>query len=166
MIVATKLDGVFIHHPDKHQDARGFFAELICDKSITQHCVSFNYLRGTLRGLHYQKSPYEQTKIVRCTAGSIYDVVVDLRVSSPTYLQYVQIELSAENRYSIHVPKGFAHGFQTIVDSSEVFYQFDAPYNAEASSGVRWDDTIFSISWPLPVSIICDRDRTYSDYKS
>ena len=166
----TKLNGVFVIEPERLKDERGFFARTWCQKDFTdkglnptvvQCSLSFNTKRGTLRGMHYQVAPHEEAKLVRCTMGTIYDVVLDLRPASPTYRQWAAEELSAENRRMMYVPPGFAHGFQTLVDSTEVFYQISEFYHPELSRGVRWDDPAFGVDWPLPPSAISDKDLSY-----
>ena len=160
--------------PERAEDHRGFFARTWCAEEFAAHglvdhwaqcSVSFNIRRGTLRGLHYQRAPQAEVKLVRCTAGALYDVVVDLRPSSSTYLKHVAVELSASNRLMVYVPEGCAHGFQTLQDGSEVFYQISVPYSKEHAAGVRWDDPAFGISWPYPDPIMSDRDRDYPDFQ-
>jgi dTDP-4-dehydrorhamnose 3,5-epimerase len=168
-----KLAGAFVIELEKHSDGRGFFARAFCQQEFEDHrlnshvdqCnVSFNKCKGTLRGMHYQAAPFAEVKLVRCTSGSIYDVIIDLRPSSPTFKQYFAIELSAENRKILYVPEEFAHGFQTLEDDTEVFYQMSRPYSAEHGRGVRWNDPAFGISWPPGERIIIERDRTYPDF--
>ena len=170
----TKLSGVFLIEPERLEDARGFFAlswsaeEFARRNLVSQiaECnISQNNKKGTLRGMHYQAHPHSQTKLVRCTMGAIYDVVIDLRASSPTFKQWIGVELSANNRLMIYIPGGFAHGFQTLEDNSEVFYQMSHPYVAQSSGGVRWDDSTFDISWPPGERIIIERDRSWPDFK-
>jgi dTDP-4-dehydrorhamnose 3,5-epimerase len=126
-----------------------------------QCSISFNARKGTLRGLHYQAVPHAETKLVRCTKGAIYDVVVDLRPRSPTFREWTAVELTAEKRNMVYVPEGCAHGFLTLEDESEVFYQMSEFYDAESARGVRWDDPAFQIAWPGKVEVISERDRTY-----
>ena len=153
----TKLKGAFVIELDRQEDERGFFARAWCRKEFEAHDlnrnlvqanVSYNHKRGTLRGMHYQVAPYEETKLVRCFRGAIYDVIVDLRPDSPTYLQWFGVELTAENRRMLYVPEGFAHGFQTLEDDTEVFYQVSQFYTPAAERGARWDDPTFAIEWP------------------
>lgn len=169
----TPLPGALIIDIDSHVDARGFFARTWCEREFAAHgleprlvqcSISFNARMGTLRGLHYQVAPHAEVKVVRCTAGSIFDVVVDLRPGSPTFARYYAVVLSAENRRMLYVPRGFAHGFQTLADATEVSYQMSEFYEPAYSRGVRWDDPAFGIEWP-PVGerIINERDRTYPD---
>ena len=131
---------------------------------IAQCNVAFNRRSGTLRGMHYSAAPFEEAKLVRCTAGAMYDVIIDLRPASPTYKHYVGELLTAENRRSVYVPEGFAHGFQTLEDNTEVFYQMSRAYSAEHARGVRYDDPAFGIEWMTSVKVILDRDRNYPDF--
>ena len=169
----TKLQGAFIIEPDRKEDERGFFARVFCvdefaaqglETNLVQCSVSFNKQRGTLRGMHFQGAPFEETRLVRCTMGAIYDVIVDLRPDSATFKQWLAAELSAENRHMVYIPAGFAHGFLTLVDNTELFYQMSEFYYPEAAQGVRWDDPAFGIQWPLPVSVISDKDRSYPEF--
>jgi dTDP-4-dehydrorhamnose 3,5-epimerase len=169
----AKISGVFEIHLEPQLDERGFFARCWCQKEFASHglnpklvqCnISFNTRKGTLRGMHYQVAPYSETKLVRCTRGSIYDVVVDLRPQSRTFKNWISVILSAENRSALYIPKGCAHGFLTLEDQSEVFYQMSEIYNAEAARGVRWNDPVFQIAWPAKVDVISERDRTYPNF--
>ena len=153
-----------------HTDERGFFARTVCEDTLAerglvgrfrQSSVSFNRLRGTVRGMHYALAPHAETKLVRCTMGAIHDVIVDLRRHSPTYLQAAGIELSAENRAALYIPAGFAHGFQTLRDDTEVLYMIDRAYVAEAARGLRWDDPALAVDWPEPVAVIAERDLAF-----
>jgi dTDP-4-dehydrorhamnose 3,5-epimerase len=171
----TKLPGAFVIEPDQLADQRGFFARTFCRKEFEAHginalveqCnISFNKRKGTLRGMHFQVAPFAEAKLVRCTSGSIYDVIIDLRPSSPTFKQYFAAELSAENRAMLFIPEGFAHGFQTLQDDSEVFYQMGQSFSAEHARGVRWNDPAFGIEWPKDERIIIERDRNYPDFRS
>lgn len=170
----TKLAGAYIIEPERFTDERGFFARAFdqeafaargLNTAIVQCNISYNRLRGTLRGMHFQAAPHAETKLIRCTAGAIYDVIVDLRPNSTTFCQWISVELSADNRRLLYVPEGFAHGLQTLADDTEVFYQMGAPYVAEAARGVRYNDPAFGIEWPLPVTAIADRDRDYEDFR-
>ena len=172
-LVETPLAGVWLIAIDKREDTRGFFARTWCrqefaefglETGLAQCSISFNDKCGTLRGLHYQTSPQEETKLIRCTAGSIFDVAVDLRPASATYLQHFGAVISAANHQMMYIPAGFAHGFLTLTDNTEVFYQISAPYSPVHSHGVRWNDPAFGIGWPGEVRVICDRDRMYPDY--
>ena len=170
----TRLPGVFEIHLEQKRDERGFFARSWCQQEFEAHglnpnvvqCnVSFNRDKGTLRGMHYQAPPYAETKVVRCTRGSIYDVVIDIRPESSTYTQWVAVLLTADKRNMVYVPEGCAHGFLTLADESEVFYQMSEFYNAGSARGVRWNDPAFQIIWPDAVEGISDRDRTYPDFE-
>lgn len=161
------LKGAYIIEPEKLEDERGFFARSWCadefaahglNPKIVQCSISFNHKKGTLRGMHYQAAPHQEDKVVRCTAGAIYDVIVDLRPDSSTFKQWSAVELSAKNRKIIYIPRGFAHGFQTLEDNTEVYYQMSEYYHSECACGVRWDDTEINIIWPLSVSDISEKD--------
>jgi dTDP-4-dehydrorhamnose 3,5-epimerase len=169
----THLSGAFIIEPEKFEDDRGFFARTFCQKEFAAHnligevaqcSVSFNRKKGTLRGMHYQVAPFEESKLIRCIRGSLYDVIIDLRPESPTFKQYVAAVLSAENGKMLYVPEGFAHGFETLEDGSEVFYQISKSYSPEHARGVRWNDPAFGIQWPEAPTIILERDRNYPDF--
>jgi dTDP-4-dehydrorhamnose 3,5-epimerase len=169
----TKLPGAYLISPEPITDDRGFFARTWCQQEFQTHglvsdlvqCnVSFNHRQGTLRGMHHQANPHGEAKLVRCTIGAIYDVLVDLRPTSPTFCQWTAVELTAQNRQMLYVPDGIAHGLQTLVDDTEVFYQMSAFYVAEAARGVRWNDPTFGIEWPLAVTVIADRDQQYPDF--
>jgi dTDP-4-dehydrorhamnose 3,5-epimerase len=168
----TKLEGVYVIETERLEDDRGFFGRTWCrqefavrglNSDLNQVSVSFNRRQGTLRGLHYQEAPHGETKLVRVTRGTIFDVVVDLRPKSPTYKQWIAVELDQENRLSLYIPDGFAHGFETLSDNAEVLYQISTPYVASAARGVRWDDPAFGIPWPIEISVISPRDREYAD---
>ena len=171
----TKLSGAFVVEPERLGDERGFFARSWSrrefegrglDARLVECDVSFNRRRGTLRGMHYQAAPHGQAKLVRCTRGAIYDVIVDLRPGSETFRHWVGFELSADNGRMLYVPEEFAHGFQTLTDDSEVFYQMSTPYAPESARGVRFDDPAFNIEWPHADEriIIIARDREYPDF--
>lgn len=170
------LKGAYIIEPEKLEDERGFFARSWCadefaayglNPKIVQCSISFNHKKGTLRGMHYQVAPYEEEKLVRCTAGAVFDVIIDLRPESPTFKAWLAVELSASNRKMIYIPGGFAHGFQTLEDNSEIFYQISEFFHPESARGVRWDDPTFGIEWPVLQEItISDKDRKYLDFKS
>ncbi len=164
----TPLAGAFVLEAERIEDDRGFFARSYSrdewtahglDPEIAQCSISFNHRRGTLRGMHFQTAPFEEVKLVRCTRGSIWDVIVDIRPGSPTRGKHFAVVLSAEARNSLYIPKGFAHGFITLEDETEVFYQISAPYSAENARGYRWDDPTFAIPWPEPATVISERDR-------
>ena len=170
----TKLKGAYIIDIEKISDERGFFARSFCFKDFETHglcskfvqCnISFNVQKGTVRGMHYQVAPHEEPKLVRCTMGAIYDVIIDLRPNSPTFKQWTAVKLNAENRRMFYIPGGIAHGFQTLDDNSEVFYQMGEFYYPEAARGVRWNDPAFDIEWQLEVSNISPRDRNYPQFK-
>lgn len=170
----TKLAGVFEVHPEPHGDERGLFARTWCQAEFEDHglsgrlvqcSTSFNARRGTLRGLHYQAAPFAEAKLVRCTAGAIYDVALDLRQGSPTFLEWHGAELNARNRHALYIPEGCAHGFLTLEDESEVFYQMSEFYRPESARGVRWNDPAFNIAWPGSVEVISERDRMLPDFE-
>jgi dTDP-4-dehydrorhamnose 3,5-epimerase len=170
----TPLPDAFVIEPERYEDERGFFARTWCQREFAEHglnprlvqcSVSFNAHNGTLRGLHYQAAPRAEAKLVRCTSGAIFDVIVDLRPSSRTYLGWTTAELTAENRTALYVPEGFAHGFLTLADGSEVFYQMSEFFSRDHARGVRYDDPAFGIDWPSKVLVIADRDRSYPDFE-
>lgn len=170
----TELGGVYIVELQKIADSRGSFARAWCrdeqkhyglEMEVAQCNISCNAKKGTLRGMHYQVDPYAEIKFVRCIRGAVYDVVIDLRKASPTYLKWIGVELSASNGNALHIPQGFAHGYQTLADDSEIFYQVSEPYNPASEGGVRWDDPAFGIQWPnATVPIISEKDRAWPDY--
>jgi dTDP-4-dehydrorhamnose 3,5-epimerase len=161
---------------EKREDERGFFARAWCrdefaqaglSTDIVQCNVSFNHHQGTIRGMHYQTAPHEEVKLVRCTRGAVYDVIIDLRPESKTYMSWIGVELTAENRRMIYVPEGFAHGYQTLCDDVETFYQVSAFYTPGAEQGIRWDDPAFAIEWPEPKEIvISEKDRSWPEFIS
>jgi dTDP-4-dehydrorhamnose 3,5-epimerase len=170
----TKLAGVFEIHIEPMRDERGFFARTWCRSEFEEHglestlvqCnISFNPRKGTLRGMHYQAAPFAETKLVRCTQGAICDVVLDLRPQSPTFKGWIAVTLTAKNRNMVYVPKGCAHGFLTMQDETEVFYEMSEVYHAESARGVRWNDPSFGIAWPEKMEVISDRDLNYPDFK-
>ncbi|MEM8997292.1 MAG: dTDP-4-dehydrorhamnose 3,5-epimerase [Acidobacteriota bacterium] len=169
-----EIAGAFLIEPERKEDRRGFFARTYCrleleerglDPTLVQCNVSVNKERGTVRGMHWQAEPYEEIKMVRCTAGAIHDVILDVRPDSPTFKLHVGVDLTRENRHALYIPAGCAHGFQSLEDDSEVFYQMSEFYYPEQARGVRWDDPAFDISWPLPISVISDKDRAYPDFE-
>jgi dTDP-4-dehydrorhamnose 3,5-epimerase len=171
--IPTILPGVHVVEVEARTDERGLFGRTWCADEARAHglcphfaqcSVSFNRIRGTLRGLHFQTAPHAETKLVRCTAGAIVDVVVDLRPGSPTFRRWVAEELTAENRRALYIPEGCAHGFQTLTDGAEVFYQITPAYQPGFSSGVRWDDPAFGIRWPDVPCALSERDRTWPDF--
>lgn len=169
----TKLIGAYLIELEKNEDERGFFARNWSEREFAEHglvCnflesnISFSRRKGTLRGMHYQAAPYGQVKLVRCTSGAIYDVIIDLRSDSPTFKRWTAVELTAQNHLTLYVPLGFAHGFQTLADESEVTYQVSSVYHPESSTGIRWNDPAFGISWPDGERVIIARDRDYPDF--
>jgi dTDP-4-dehydrorhamnose 3,5-epimerase len=170
--VETKLSGAYLIKPERHQDERGYFARTFCRKEfieqglnpeVVQCSVSFNHKRGTFRGMHFQAPPYEEEKLVTCVQGAILDYIVDLRPESPTFKEYVKVELSATNGFALYVPKSFAHGFLTLQDNSLVLYHMSEYHHSEAALGFRWDDPAFDISLPFQVTTQAERDRNYPD---
>jgi dTDP-4-dehydrorhamnose 3,5-epimerase len=168
---ATKLAGAYIIEPQLHQDNRGLFARTFCAgefrdqglvASFVQCNTSWNAKKGTVRGLHYQLAPSSEVKLVRCTAGSLWDVIVDLRPGSPTYLQHVAVELTAQNRLAFYIPELFAHGFQALEDATEVLYQMSEFYTPKLARGLRYDDPKVGIQWPLPITSISDQDLSWT----
>ncbi|HYC36863.1 MAG TPA: dTDP-4-dehydrorhamnose 3,5-epimerase [Usitatibacter sp.] len=174
-IEPTAIAGLMVVEMERREDARGFFARSYCaeefaragmDARVAQCNVSYNARRGTLRGMHYQAAPHGEAKLVRCTAGAIHDVALDLRPESPTYLKWLGFELSASNGRALFIPDGLAHGFQTLADGSEVFYQMSVPYVPGAARGVRFDDPAFGIRWPLPDPFVSEKDAAYPDFEA
>jgi dTDP-4-dehydrorhamnose 3,5-epimerase len=170
----TKILGMFEIHVEPKSDDRGFFARVWCQKEfenrglnpqLVQSSTSFNTQKGTLRGMHYQAAPFPETKVVRCTQGAIYDVVLDLRPQSATFKDWVAVVLTADMRNMVYVPAGCAHGFLTLNDATEVLYQMSEFFHPESSRGVRWDDPAFRIAWPEKVEVISERDRAYPNFK-
>lgn len=164
----TPIAGAYVIEIEPVLDARGFFARTWCadelrarglETDVAQCSISFNRKRGTLRGLHYQAAPHEEVKIVRCTAGAIFDVIADPRESSPSSGKWFGIELTAANRRMLYIPAGVAHGFQTLEDDTEVSYQMNVPYAPESARGIRWDDPRFAVAWPIPNPILSAADR-------
>jgi dTDP-4-dehydrorhamnose 3,5-epimerase len=169
----TAIGGAFVIEPERLEDQRGFFARTWCAREFEAHgletrlvqCnISFNKRKGTLRGMHYQIPPAAESKLVRCTAGAIFDAIIDLRPGSPSFARHIAVVLSAENRAMLYVPAGVAHGFQTLADDTEVFYQMSEFHAPGLARGVRWDDPAFGIRWPDDTRIIAERDRTYPDF--
>lgn len=170
----TPVEGAYVVGPERHEDERGWFARTWCAREFSEHglaatlsqcSLSFNLRSGTLRGLHYQAPPHEEAKLVRCPQGRIYDVVLDLRPHSSTFLTHFGVELDGADHRALYVPEGCAHGFQTLEDNSLVFYQMSAAYAPHAGRGVRWNDPAFGIDWPLPDPVIVDRDASYPDFR-
>src|SRR3712207_2144495 len=170
LFTETKLKGAFIIDLEHREDNRGFFARTFCAKEFEEHGLkptvaqcnsSFNHKKGTLRGMHYQVPPAAETKLIRCTQGAIYDVIVDMRPDSPTYLVHIGVELTAENRRALYVPEMFAHGYQALTDGAEVTYQVSEAYTPGTERGLRHDDPALGLSWPLPVSVISPKDAAW-----
>lgn len=173
ILTRTAVAGAYVIEPERIEDERGFFARTFCRRefeaaglnaSFVQCNISFNRHKGTLRGLHYQDPPHAEAKLIRCTMGAIFDVIVDLRRDSPTFKRWGSVELTASNRKMMFAPEGCAHGFQTLEDDSEVLYQMSGFYRPDAARGCRWDDPIFGIEWPPGPRIISDRDRAFPDF--
>jgi dTDP-4-dehydrorhamnose 3,5-epimerase len=171
----TALPGAWIVDVERLEDSRGFFARTWCEREfaerglnprLAQCNVSFNKRRGTLRGLHYQAAPHREAKLIRCTRGAIHDVILDLRPDSPTFKRHVAVVLDAESRRMLYVPEGLAHGFQTLEDDTEVFYQMSEFYSPESARGFRWNDPEFGIQLPVEVAVISDRDSSYPDFRA
>jgi dTDP-4-dehydrorhamnose 3,5-epimerase len=170
IITRTAIEGPAIVDVDRRSDDRGFFARTFCvtefanaglSTEVDQGNLSFNHRAGTLRGLHLQVAPHPEAKLVRCISGAVVDIIVDLRPESPTRLQHVAVELSAQNRRALYVPPYFAHGYQTLVDGTEVMYQVSGSYAPAAERGLRWDDPELGLAWPLPVSVISAKDASW-----
>lgn len=168
------LKGAHLIELKRIDDDRGFFARAFCCREFEEHAlnpklvqcnISFNPQAGTLRGMHYQLQPYCEVKVVRCTRGAIYDVIIDLRRESPTYSKWFGVELTAENRRMLYVPEGFAHGYLTLVPESEVFYQVSEFYAPNSERGIRWDDPAFDIRWPITPRLISQKDRAHADFQ-
>ena len=175
LFTETRLKGAHLIQLEPLEDDRGFFSRTFCREEFERHglnpCVaqcslSYNYRKGTLRGLHYQVAPRQEAKLVRCTAGSIFDVIVDLRPASLTYCQWFGVELgSRQRRVMVYVPEGFAHGFQTLEDDTEIVYQISELYSPDDARGVRWDDPAFAIQWPEEPRVMSERDKSFPDYE-
>lgn len=172
--VKTTLSGLWLFEVSPSEDQRGLFARTFCEKTFKelglqihfpQCSTSFNARTGTVRGLHWQASPHDEIKVIRCTRGKVFDVIVDLRSDSKTYLKWESFELSADNRRSLYVPAGCAHGFQSLEDKSEVYYMISAEFHPESARGLRWDDPKISLRWPLPVAVISERDQQWPHLK-
>ena len=173
IFLETALQGAFIIEPERVEDERGFFARTWCQREfaerglssrLVQCNISFNKGRGTLRGMHYQVAPSQEGKLVRCTKGAVYDVIIDLRPDSPTYKQWEGVKLTAESRRVLYVPENFAHGYQTLLDETEVFYQVTEYYSPDCERGVRYDDPAFNIKWPMKVEVISEKDGSWPNY--
>ncbi len=170
----TKLGGAYLIDLNQMTDQRGFFARSWCEREFKEHGldhpvvqanISFNRKKGTMRGLHYQVAPYRETKLVRCTRGAIFDVIVDLRPESPTYCEWIGAELTEDNRRMLFVPEGFAHGYETLEDGTEVMYQVSEFYTPGAERGARYNDPAFRVEWPLKVDVISEKDAAWPDFR-
>ena len=170
----TNIKGCFVIDPDRFDDERGFFSKIWEHKELAsqglstefaQFNLAYNHKAGTLRGMHFQSAPNEEVKLVRCTRGAVYDVIIDLRPNSPTYLRWAGVELTEDNYRTYYVPMGCAHGYVTLVDRAEVTYNVSTAYAPQSAAGVRWNDPAFGIKWPIAPTIINPRDNTYPDYK-
>lgn len=170
----TKLKGAFIIEIEKREDERGFFGRSWCANEMKEHGlninirqanISFNNTKGTLRGMHYQIAPHQETKLVRCSRGSIYDVIIDLRKESPTFKQWIGVELTQDNYKMLYVPEDFAHGFITLDDNCEISYLMSEFYVPGAGATIRWNDPLFNIFWPLEPVVISEKDKTQPDFK-
>jgi dTDP-4-dehydrorhamnose 3,5-epimerase len=170
IFIESPLSGAYVVELERLRDERGFFARSYCPEEfaarglgpeLRQCSVSYNARKGTLRGLHYQEAPHEEHKLVRCTAGAVYDVIVDIRTNSPTYRQWFGAELTFDNRVSLFIPPGFAHGFVSLTDHAEVYYMISVAHAPQSSRGMRWNDPAFAIAWPILPAVICARDAAY-----
>jgi len=169
----TTLKDAFLIDIEKREDSRGFFARAwdvkefeqnVSNSNLVQCNISRSNKKGTIRGMHYQKNPHEEAKLIRCTKGKIYDVIIDLRPNSKSYKKWEAFELSSSNYKLLYVPEGFAHGFQSLEDNTEIFYQVSQFYSPGAEIGIRWNDPCFNISWPLEITEISDKDRNIEDF--
>ena len=170
--IPTALSGAYVIEQERHADERGWFARTWCrdeltalglDPGLVQCSASFNHRRGTVRGLHYQAPPHAEAKLVRCPRGALFDVAVDLRPRSATFCKWIGVELTSENGKMLYIPKGFAHGFMTLADATEVAYHISEPYSPSHARGMRWSDPLVKVEWPGPVEVISPRDRDYPD---
>jgi dTDP-4-dehydrorhamnose 3,5-epimerase len=170
---STYLEGAYIIEPEKRSDDRGFFARTFCRKEmdkyglvseIVQTNISCSRTKGTLRGMHYQRAPHQETKLIRCTKGALYDVIIDLRANSPTYKRWFGVELTATNYKMLYIPGDFAHGFLTLEDDTEVVYEVSEFYTPQAEGGVRWNDPVFNITWPNNINKISEKDSSWPDF--
>jgi dTDP-4-dehydrorhamnose 3,5-epimerase len=173
VFIETELKGAYVIEPTFLEDERGFFARTFCEKEfrlrglnfcVKQCSISSNNKAGTLRGMHFQSAPHQEVKLVRCTKGGIYDVILDLRPTSATFMQWTAVELAHDNGRMLYIAEGLAHGFQTLYDDSEVFYQISEYYHPECARGVRWNDPAFRIKWPLGNPIVSNKDSEYPDF--
>lgn len=170
----TPVQGAYLIAPERREDSRGFFARVWCsdefaarglETGYVQANVGYSIRAGTVRGMHFQIAPHEEVKLVRCLTGALYDVVLDLRPDSPTYLRWYGVELTGDNLLALYIPAGCAHGYQTLQDGTTLMYHTSCAYAAHAARGVRYNDPVFGIEWPLPVSVISDADATWPDYQ-
>ena len=173
IFTALRLSGAYLIQIEPHRDARGFFARTWCEREFAAHgldprlvqsSLSFNQAAGTLRGMHYQTAPHSEAKLVRCAAGAIHDVIIDLRPDAPTFLEHLAVELRATTHDALYIPAGFAHGFQTLEPETVVLYQMSEFYHPESAAGVRWNDPTFGIRWPIALPILHERDAAYPDF--
>ncbi len=173
IIEQTKLSGAFVIELEKHQDDRGFFARIFCKNELEAHGMisdvaqanmSLSKKKGTLRGMHYQKAPHQESKLVRCTRGALFDVIIDLRPESPTFKEWFGVELSADNYKMLYVPRDFAHGFLTLTDNTEVTYMVSQFYAPGSELGIRWNDPQFGIKWPIDIEVISEKDMQWTDF--
>ena len=171
----TPLPGAYVIEPERREDERGFFARTFCQRQFEQQglisrfvqsSMSFNRLKGTLRGMHFQLPPREETKLIQCVRGAVYDVLIDLRPQSPTFRQWMSFELRADDNSELYVPPGLAHGFQTLTDDTVLLYAISEFHEAELGRGVRWNDPAFGVRWPMPPRVIAFRDHSYPDWVS
>ena len=171
----SSLPGAYFIAMEKQEDDRGYFARSWCEREFKRHnldstlvqcSISYNRKKGTLRGMHYQAPPCAESKLVRCTRGAMFDVIIDLRTSSPTFTRWISVELTPDNGTMIFIPKGFAHGFQTLTDNTDVFYQMSEFYAPDHQRGFRWDDPMIGIKWPHPVTTMSDKDRTLPEFNT
>jgi len=172
IFVETRLRGAFLLMPQRHEDERGYFTRTFCRREFTENglnpdivqtSLSYNKKKGTFRGMHFQAPPFQEEKIVSCVQGAILDYIVDLRPGSPTFKEYIKVELSAENGHALYIPKSFAHGFLTLRDNSVVHYSMTEYHHAESAHGFRWDDPAFDIEVPFEITTQAERDRNYPD---
>ena len=174
LFIETKLKGAFVIELEKYSDDRGFFSRAWCQKEFKEQGINSRFVQanigfsknsGTIRGIHYQIAPFEEAKLVRCIRGAIFDVVLDLRPELPSFKQWFGVELSDENRKMLYVPEGCAHGYQALVDNTEVFYQVSQVYSPESERGIRWNDPEFDIEWPIDEDlVISEKDQNWSDF--
>ena len=171
----TKLKGAFIIEIKQLTDERGFFGRSWCKREMEEHGLngnvvqantSFSKVKGTFRGFHYQKHPDEETKIIRCTKGAIYDVIIDLRKDSPTYMEWIGVELTEHNYRMVYVPENFAHGFLTLTDNAEVYYLVTNYYTPQAEVGIRYNDPVLNIHWPVPVNVVSEKDKSHPNFRT